>query len=922
MFNQDNKNITPENEQSNDEYYQIIQQITEDNNKNTIPHFDNSPLVSIIIVNRNGQTHLKRLLSVIDDTIHLNYEIIIVDNDSTDDSIQLIESYTELPIKIIKNKKNESFSYANNQGVQISSGEYILFLNNDTKPLDGWLNHLYNTIYTNTNVGAVGSKLIYPNCESSEINRDKSYTIQHSGIVFKEGDGYIKPFNRENGTKYDEVANPNEEEEIIAVTAACLLIKKQVYEEVGGFDDSYIYGYEDVDLCLKLYNAGYRNIYNPKSVLYHYEFGTQEKNDKKEVRERRLNNQRIFIKKWNKWLRKSLINDKIYNKHIFTDKKFTVSFVVTQADENTTAGDYFTAYTLAKQLEKFGWNIKYQSRRPTEDQKDWYEVDSDVDVLISLLDAYDLSKVKCENGLLVKIAWLRNWFERWLESPSFIKYDIVLASSQKACDYIEEETGNKAVLYPLASDETMFNSKTNHDEKYGCDYCFTGSYWNAKREIIDFLDPDSMDYKFNLYGVNWDQVPELEKYYTGFVNYLDMPKVYASCKIVIDDANHVTKEWASVNSRVFDTLASRKLVITNGTDGNNEIFDGKIPEYHSKEELTQQITYYMENPDKRREKIEELRKTVLEKHTYEHRALTLKEELEKYYAKPKVAIKTPVPKWEQIHQWGDYFVAEGLKQEFENKGYSARIQLLPEWESSEDALTDYVIVLRGLSYYTPKIQHYNVIWNISHPEAVSLTEYELYDHVFIASKNWSKRLEKYLDTPTDTMFQCTNTNRFYHEYNEKYESELLFVGNSRNEYRKIIRDLLPTDYELSIYGAGWDEIIDKQYLKGENIPNNKLRQAYSSCKILLNDHWEDMRETGFISNRIFDAIACGSIVISDDVEGVNELFPDRIFTYKTPEELKQLIEENLKNQTEQVNNVFNHTYQDRVNTFIELFENN
>ena len=285
---------------SDDEKQRIIDLIHQDNEKNEIPLFVNSPLVSIIIVNRNGASHLSRLLKVIDETIHLNYEIIIVDNHSHDNSMQLIESYKNLPITVIRNKNNETFSYANNQGVGIAKGEYLLFLNNDIKPLDGWLNYLLETMLSSENVGAVGSKLIYPDCDTSKINKEKSYTIQHSGIFFKEGDGYIKPFNRDNAEEYESLLNKTEEEEIIAVTAACMLVKKSTYLEVGGFDNNYVYGYEDVDLCLKLHKAGYKNIYNPKSVLYHYEFGTQEKNNNNEVRDRRLNNQRIFIKKWNK----------------------------------------------------------------------------------------------------------------------------------------------------------------------------------------------------------------------------------------------------------------------------------------------------------------------------------------------------------------------------------------------------------------------------------------------------------------------------------------------------------------------------------------------------------------------------------------------------------------------------------------------
>ena len=104
-----------------------------------------------------------------------------------------------------------------------------------------------------------------------------------------------------------------------------------------------------------------------------------------------------------------------------------------------------------------------------------------------------------------------------------------------------------------------------------------------------------------------------------------MPKVYSSTKIVLDDANHVTKEFGSVNSRVFDSTASGKLIFTNGTKGNNELFDGKIPEYHSEKELNELLEYYLNNQEKRSKKIKELQDIVLNNHTYEIRANSLRD---------------------------------------------------------------------------------------------------------------------------------------------------------------------------------------------------------------------------------------------------------------------------------------------------------
>ena len=134
---------------TDEEKQRIINLIRQDNENNLIPTMDNAPLVSIIIVNRNGASHLSRLLDVIDETTHLDYEIIIVDNHSQDDSLNIINSYQNLPITLIKNEDNETFSHANNQGVEIARGDYLVFLNNDTKPLDGWLNHLMGSMLSN-----------------------------------------------------------------------------------------------------------------------------------------------------------------------------------------------------------------------------------------------------------------------------------------------------------------------------------------------------------------------------------------------------------------------------------------------------------------------------------------------------------------------------------------------------------------------------------------------------------------------------------------------------------------------------------------------------------------------------------------------------------------------------------------------------
>jgi GT2 family glycosyltransferase/spore maturation protein CgeB len=884
---------------------------------------DNAPLVSIIIINRNGLNYLKRLFKNFEENIkYPSYEIIVVDNSSHDGSVSFLENISsDLPLKIIKNKENESFARANNQAAEIAQGEYLLLLNNDVEPTYGWLNQMMKSQLQSDNVGAVGAKLVYPDCSTSPLNKKKSFKIQHTGIAFMEEDGFIKPYNMGNG---DPFQVEGEMDEIrAAVTAAAMLVSRDKYFQVDGLDESYNYGYEDVDFCLKLLKKGYENIYCPKALLFHYEFGTQEKNKKKEVRNRRLNNMKIFREKWNKWLRRELLMDKLNSNVLFSDKPLKVAFVVTETGENCSAGDYFTATSMGKSFRKFGWEISFLSRTGSED---WYEIDRDVDVVVSLLDAYDIRKIRSENNLLIKVAWPRNWLSRWISHPDFVDFDIVMATSETACRYIEEKTGMNVHLLPLATDPDMFNRSIKGEDRWECDYCFTGSYWKDPREIVDIVDPESLPYTFKLFGKNWDEFEKLKDYYQGFINYQDIPRVYRSTCVVVDDANRVTKEYGSVNSRVFDAIASGVLVVTNGDIGAEETFKGILPVYKSTEELNNLLNHYLSHEDERLAKIRELEEFVLSNHTYDHRAQEIKDLLKGYIVKRKMAIKIPAPNWDEAQEWGDYHMALGLKKELERKGCDVVLQVLPEWDGDGDARCDVVLVLRGLSRYQPKPQHFNIMWNISHPDEVTVEEYNQYQHVFIASEFWADEIAQKVDVPVEAMLQCTDPELFYPDPDDKYKHDLLFVGNSRGVYRKILKDLLPTDKDLAVYGAGWEGLIDEKYIKGEHIPNNELRKAYSSCKILLCDHWDDMREKGFVSNRLFDAFACGAFVISDKVKGVEDLFGDDLVTYEDHEDLKLLIDYYLDNGTGMKskslmeNDILEFTFEKRAEFIMKLLD--
>ena len=291
------------------------------------------------------------------------------------------------------------------------------------------------------------------------------------------------------------------------------------------------------------------------------------------------------------------------------------------------------------------------------------------------------------------------------------------------------------------------------------------------------------------------------------------------------------------------------------------------------------------------------------------------------FDKITIAIKSPNPL--KNNKWGDYFFAKGLKKALQKKGFNVILQQRDNWY--DNVKVDITIVLRGLREYEPNLDEINLMWNISHPDLVSDEEYEKYDIVFVASEKYTNILKNRLNTSVITLLQCTDPEIFYPEINHKLSEDILFVGVTRGVYRTIIKDLFKTNHEVSIYGKGWDKFIDEKYIKDEYIPNEKLHEYYSSCKILLNDHWNDMIEFDFPSNRLFDALACGTFVISDKIPSEEELFENTIVTYDDVDDLDEKISYYLNNPQKREEKALkgknivlkNHTFDNRVDIIVD-----
>lgn len=271
------------------------------------------PKISIVISNKDHKEDLERCISsVIEKSTYENYEIIVVENNS--ETKEIFDYYEKLKeyenIKVVSYTCENGFNYSevNNYGVSQASGDYILLLNNDTQVITvNWMEELL--MYAQReDVGAVGGKLYYSN-----------KTIQHAGVVLALG-AHRTAGHSHYGQHRENLGYMGRlcyAQDVSAVTGACLLVKKALFEEVGGLDTGFAISLNDVDFCLKLREKGYLNVFTPFAELYHYESVSRGLDDQGEKAKRYDRESAAFREKWKEVLAKG---DPYYNRNFSLDR--------------------------------------------------------------------------------------------------------------------------------------------------------------------------------------------------------------------------------------------------------------------------------------------------------------------------------------------------------------------------------------------------------------------------------------------------------------------------------------------------------------------------------------------------------------------------------------------------------------------------
>ncbi|WP_156678519.1 glycosyltransferase family protein [Sphingomonas profundi] len=819
--------------------------------------------VTVVILTRNGGQVLDECLaSIWKYTPAGLIDIVIVDHQSTDGTEAMIRRWkSKLTIDYHYVEGNNSFSFANNWAIdRFSDSEYVLLLNNDIILIEDVIGKMLRYLEEHEDVGLVGCKLL----EARDRGDLTKASVHHLGIQLGlSAAGFVDAYETsQSGYIADQVA----ELPTYSVTGACAMMRRAEYLAIGGLEESYFYGGEDVELGeAVLADLGKKVVCLNNVAALHHRGWLRLSVRGAEGMKRVHQNSRVLRDRLGYQMRKRHARGLIDPDRRWASERARIGFVVVESGPVARTGEYFTAAEIGGALAaQFGVEVEF-----VQPDVNWHDARG-LTHIVNMLHEYRISQVQSDRPNLMKIAWLRNNFEAWVQTGELTCYHMVWCSSLAFCRELERTHGIKALHVPIATNLEEMRSGNPAAERT-TDVMFNGSHSGVARSFLAAFDDPAWHDKVAIYGHGWDKVPAARPMWRGFFPYAEMRNLYANARIVIDQAHESAAHWGGTNSRVFDAIAAGCLPLTNSSESSETDFQGLLPVWRTEKDLRDLVGHFLDREEDRITLVARLASLVEDGHQYRHRAETVATALlEASQSVRSVAIKIGAPLRAEAHAWGDTHLAEALAGALRRRGLYVQVQCIEEWNPPEHF--DAALVMRGLSRYTPRGDELTLGWVISHPDAVSGEEVSLYDGVAFASQALADRHRGAATAATVarqfSIFDAEATETAGIDpasaaLLEKVSAEdIVFVGNTRGKVRKFIIDIAQS-LPIKVIGAGWDQYVPMDMVLGDYIDNAALPHLYGKAFAVLNDHWADMAEANILSNRVLDVVMSGGLVISD-----------------------------------------------------------
>lgn len=268
-------------------------------------------------------------------------------------------------------------------------------------------------------------------------------------------------------------------------------------------------------------------------------------------------------------------------------------------------------------------------------------------------------------------------------------------------------------------------------------------------------------------------------------------------------------------------------------------------------------------------------------------------------AQIKLRLLLPCPPRTAKRAWGDWYFGHSLGAALERLGCSVRYSYRRDSILTR-ALSRVIrrfrrdeveLVIRGKRVWTPIPGKPCVVWIISQSDSVTEDELRDYAYVFVASPVFLSRIAGACGGAS-LLYQCTDADRFAPPEEGAERRRILFVGNRRDYApREIVQTAIAAGHDVEVWGRGWDTVLPGGHYAGLHIENAALARHYGGAQAVLNDHTEDMRADGFVSNRVYDVLACGTPLLTERMSGLPEGFAEMLLLYGDEDEFLARMDE-------------------------------